>query len=98
MSEVTSPLLAMASRVITSEEEQSSYRKKIKPTKSFCVIYSSSKVRVGGGGVSPRFRLRPSVYTSNLEMLHSSLEKEMDCGGGTQRDSLSLEEIGHSGG
>ena len=39
------------------------------------------------------------LYTPNLEMLHSSLEKEMDCGGGMQHgdgDSLSLEEIGHS--
>ena len=38
------------------------------------------------------------MYTPNLEMLHSSLEKEMDCGGGSQPgdgDSLSLEEIGH---
>ena len=37
------------------------------------------------------------VDTPNLEMLHSSLEKEMDCGGGMQLgdgDSLSLEEIG----
>ena len=37
------------------------------------------------------------VYTSNLEMLHSSLEKVMDCGGGMQPgdgDSLSLEDIG----
>ena len=38
------------------------------------------------------------MYTPNLEMLHSSLEKEIDCGGGSQHgvgDSLSLEEIGH---
>ena len=38
------------------------------------------------------------LYTPNLEMLHSSLVKEIDCSSGSQpgvRDSLSLEEIGH---
>ena len=44
LSDVTSPLLA--SRVITSEEEQGSSRKRIKPTKSIN-HYSSSKVGVG---------------------------------------------------
>ena len=37
------------------------------------------------------------MYTPNLEMLHSSLEKVMDSGGGMllgDGDSLSLEEIG----
>ena len=105
LSDVTSPLLA--SRVITSEEELgSSRKKKIKPTKS---INDLLKFESDSGSEAEEEEVFPPdsdpdpqpeqvVYTPNLEMLHSSLEKEMDCGGGTQHgvgDSLSLEEIGH---
>ena len=105
LSDVTSPLLA--SRVITSEEELgSSRKKKIKPTKS---INDLLKFESDSGSEAEEEEVFPPdsdpdpqpeqvVYTPNLEMLHSSLEKEIDCGGGSQPgdgDSLSLEEIGH---
>ena len=103
LSDVTSPLLA--SRVITSEEELgSSRKKKIKPMKSLNHLLNFESE--GGSDAEEMFlpdydpdpQPEEVVYTPNLEMLHSSLEKEMDCGGGTQPgvgDSLSLEEIGH---
>ena len=55
------------------------------------MIYSSSKVRVGVRLRRRRWFLpiqTPTLsvhctYTPNLEMLHSSLEKEMDCSSGT---------------
>ena len=106
LSDVTSPLLA--SRVITSEEEQgSSRKKKIKPTKSINDLLkfesesgseAEEEEEVFPPDSDPDPQPEQVVYTPNLEMLHSSLEKEMDCGGGSQPgdgDSLSLEEIGH---
>ena len=34
------------------------------------------------------------MYTPNLEMLHSSLEKEMDCGGGSQLGGDRAHQVG----
>ena len=63
------------------------------------LTYSSSKVRVG---VRRRRRREEDsdpqpeevAYTPNLEMLHSSLEKEMDCSSGTL-PRVRDREIGH---
>ena len=100
LSDVTSPLLA--SRVITSEEEQgSSRKKKIKPTKSINDLLkfesesgSEEEEEVFPPDSDPDLQPEQVVYTPNLEMLHSSLEKEMDCGGGSQLGGDRAHQVG----
>ena len=98
LSDVTSPLLA--SRVITSEEEQGSSRKKIKPTKSindllkFVSVSGSEAEEMFLPDSDPDPQPEQVVYTPNLEMLHSSLEKEMDCGGGSQLGGDRAHQVG----
>ena len=100
LSDVPSPLLA--SRVITTEEEQGSSRKeKIKPMKPINNLFnfeseswSEAEEEMFLPDSDPDPQPVEVMYTPNLEMLHSSLEKEMDCGGGSQLGGDRAHQVG----